>query len=328
VSLSVDQRTAILSVARSFHATERDIHHLAPLLVAKDVPSVGELLADALRACPTPSRSLYAYYLRELAARSGTLQLSDIDGFLLEQWGLDVRTAAAASSRGTHGYAAQEHFINAARFFFSWCVRAGYLNASPAAELRVPARRPNRRRALTEAELAAVLGAATATSADPELDELLLAFVRETAARREGVLNARVTEVNDLVASIILDEKGDKMREMPITRELAAAMRAHAGARHSGCERVFHYRSGACLTRRRIESMFARVQRELPWARAMGVSLHWLRHTTLTDVDRLAGSRVAAAYAGHSDAATGVIGAYTKVSFEELQAVHHQLFGS
>lgn len=31
----------------------------------------------------------------------------------------------------------------------------------------------------------------------------------------------------------------------------------------------------------------------------MGVSLHWLRHQTLTDVERIAGAAVAASYAGH-----------------------------
>jgi hypothetical protein len=42
--------------------------------------------------------------------------------------------------------------------------------------------------------------------------------------------------------------------------------------------------------------------RHLPWARTQQVSIRWLRHTTLTWVERNFGYAVARAYAGHTDA--------------------------
>ena len=39
----------------------------------------------------------------------------------------------------------------------------------------------------------------------------------------------------------------------------------------------------------------------LPWVRTQEVSTHWIRHTTLTWVERNFGYAVARAYAGHTD---------------------------
>ena len=47
------------------------------------------------------------------------------------------------------------------------------------------------------------------------------------------------------------------------------------------------------------------------------MSAHWIRHTTITDIERIAGVRVAAAYAGHADSNFGVTGTYTKASPED-----------
>ena len=48
-------------------------------------------------------------------------------------------------------------------------------------------------------------------------------------------------------------------------------------------------------------SLWVRIGRELPWVRTQGISTHWLRHTTLTWVERNFGFAVAHAYAGHTD---------------------------
>jgi hypothetical protein len=51
-----------------------------------------------------------------------------------------------------------------------------------------------------------------------------------------------------------------------------------------------------------------------------------MRHTTLTDVERIAGVCTAGGYAGHADMSFGVTGIYTKVSMEELRLAHSRLF--
>lgn len=175
--------------------------------------------------------------------------------------------------------------------------------------------------------MSAIFTAALATSRDPELDLLILAFARETACRREGVLNAQITDLHP-APSIVLYEKFDEQREIPLSPQLAAALRAHADDRSPGSHRAFHYRDGRPLTERRFDTLFRRIGEQIPWARSLGVSLHWIRYTTLTDVRLIAGERVAAAYAGQSDDAGGVTAIYTRATFDELQAAHRQLFSA
>lgn len=125
---------------------------------------------------------------------------------------------------------------------------------------------------------------------------------------------------------MILYEKFDERREIPVSGPLLAALHAHADSRAPGCERVFHYGDGRCLTNRRFDTIFDRVDRALPWAKSLGVSLHWIRYSTLTDIRMTSGERVATAYAGHGDQAGGITALYTRASFAELQAAHALLF--
>ena len=87
-------------------------------------------------------------------------------------------------------------------------------------------------------------------------------------------------------------------------------------------DRVFHYADGTGLTTRRFDTIFSRVNRVLPWAKSLGVSLHWIRYSTLTDIRMTSGERVATAYAGHGDQAGGITAIYTRASFAELQDAH------
>jgi hypothetical protein len=88
---------------------------------------------------------------------------------------------------------------------------------------------------------------------------------------------------------------------------------------------MFHRADGGHLSDRWFDGFALRMQRQ-PWARDLGVSAHWVRHTTLTDIERLAGLRVAGAYAGHADTRFGVTGSYTKASLDELRTAHSRLF--
>lgn len=88
---------------------------------------------------------------------------------------------------------------------------------------------------------------------------------------------------------------------------------------------MLHRRDGGHLNGRRFERFGQRIQ-QAPWAGELGVSAHWRRHTTLTDIERVAGVRIAAAYAGHADGSLGVTGMYTKPSPEELRLAHARLF--
>lgn len=126
----------------------------------------------------------------------------------------------------------------------------------------------------------------------------------------------------------MLYEKFDEQREIPISTDLLKALHAHVAERACGASRVFHYAGGFPLTDRRFDTIFNRVGRVLPWAKSLGVSLHWIRYSTLTDVRMVSGERVAAAYAGHGDGSGGITAHYTRATFAELQEAHRALFGS
>ena len=69
--------------------------------------------------------------------------------------------------------------------------------------------------------------------------------------------------------------------------------------------------------------------RELPWVRTQQISTHWIRHTTLTWVERNFGYAVARAYAGHTDASgdVGATSTYVRASLSEVAAALAALTG-
>jgi site-specific recombinase XerD len=122
-----------------------------------------------------------------------------------------------------------------------------------------------------------------------------------------------------------LVEKYTKQRWIPVSANLMARLTAHSARRHAGCEVVLHRSDGGHLNDKWFEGFARRIQHP-PWAAELGVSAHWIRHTTITDIERIAGVRVAGAYAGHANGTFGVTGTYTKASPEELRFAHAQLF--
>jgi integrase len=72
------------------------------------------------------------------------------------------------------------------------------------------------------------------------------------------------------------------------------------------------------LPTRRYDYLWHRIGEHLPWAAAQGISTHWLRHTTLTWVERHFGYGIARAYAGHTDTTGAATTTYIKA---DLQAV-------
>jgi hypothetical protein len=85
---------------------------------------------------------------------------------------------------------------------------------------------------------------------------------------------------------------------------LMAALARHAEERHAPPDgRLLRYADGRPVTYRRYDGLWVRIGRHLPWARTQQISTHWLRHTTLTWVERNFGYAIAHAYAGHTDGA-------------------------
>jgi hypothetical protein len=78
-----------------------------------------------------------------------------------------------------------------------------------------------------------------------------------------------------------------------------AHLQHHAQTRNAPHDRqLLRYTNGRPITTRRYDHLWQRIGRHLPWVATQSISTHWLRHTTLTWVERNFGYAIARAYAG------------------------------
>ena len=129
---------------------------------------------------------------------------------------------------------------------------------------------------------------------------------------------------------ILLREKGETVRWQPVSPTLMAALLGHAAERHAPPDgQLLRYRNGRRITYRRYDHLWDRLGRYLPWVRAQQISMHWIRHTTLTWVERNFGYAVAKAYAGHtdSDSDAGATATYVRATTHEVATALAALTG-
>ena len=122
---------------------------------------------------------------------------------------------------------------------------------------------------------------------------------------------------------ILLREKGETVRWQPVSPTLMRYLQRHAEQRHATEEGpLFRYRSGQPITYRRYDHLWVRIGEHLPWVQAQQISTHWLRHTTLTWVERNFGYAIARAYAGHSGSGgdAGTTATYVRATIHEVAA--------
>ena len=108
------------------------------------------------------------------------------------------------------------------------------------------------------------------------------------------------------------------------------ALLGHAGERHAPPDGpLLRYHNGRRITYRRYDHLWDRLGRYLPWVRAQQISMHWIRHTTLTWVERNFGYAVAKAYAGHTDNGSdaGATATYVRATTHEVATALAALTG-
>ncbi|SFW87104.1 DUF2637 domain-containing protein [Amycolatopsis australiensis] len=98
------------------------------------------------------------------------------------------------------------------------------------------------------------------------------------------------------------------------------------GATHPDAQ-LLRYRTGEPITKRRYDHLWDRIGRQVSSVRTQNVSTHWLRHTTLTWVERRFGYGVAHAYAGHFDSADSATVTYVKASLQDVATALATLTG-
>ncbi len=256
-----------------------------------------------------------------LARRQQVQDAEDARQAKLQKRGFDY--APRRSGRG-----AQRNTIEAARRFFQVAVGDGVIVRNPAAELDLPARETPGPRSLKPQQIEQLWAVVVSGGDDPELDGLLLWFHLETGARRGGAIGLRRSDLQRERGVIRLHEKGrDGLieRPQPVSVELIDALLAHSHERGAGgpSDAVFYYRDSTParphpLLKKRYETLYARIRRDIPWAQEVWTKTHDLRRTAITMIERISGSpAIARLYAGHRNAET--LHTYDAADYDELQ---------
>jgi integrase/recombinase XerC len=286
------------------------------------VPTFAEYIPVVAHAVsPATARSYSSYWRRVEEAWSGR-RLDEPSPSEIKQLAEASKASAVVRRNSRGGRNAAENFIAAVRCLYRHAVADGLLTEAqnPALKVAKPRRLPSPRRALADHELVDINTAAATSGDDPHLDTLLLRLHTETACRRGGALGLRRRDLEETQCLVYLREKDGTSRFQPISPTLMGLLLAHAserGASHPDAQ-LLRYRTGEPITKRRYDHLWDRIGRQVPAVRTQNISTHWLRHTTLTWVERRFGYGVAHAYAGHSDASDSATVTYVKASVHDV----------
>ncbi|WP_405132977.1 tyrosine recombinase XerC [Nocardia sp. NBC_01388] len=290
------------------------------------VPTFGEYIATISKSLAPSTLRVYGTYLQRIAEEWCTRVLTEPTPSELRQLAEKVRHNAIVRRNSRGGRSAAENLIAAARCVYRHAEEDGYIRPdnNPARRVAKPRRLASTRRAISDAQLSEIIRVAATTGNDPDLDALLLRLHIETACRRCGALALRPMDLDPEQCLVFLREKGETVRWQPVSPTLMQAMLSHVAERHGDTtiktSPLFRRRNGTPITRRRYDSLWNRIGRQLEWVARQQITTHWLRHTTLTWVERNFGYAVARAYAGHTDpdGRTGQTVTYIRASLQEV----------
>ena len=310
-----------------------DLSTLVSSASLRTLPTFDTYIPIVADAVSSGTRQTYTPYWDRIRQHWGSRHLNEPTPSEIKQLAEVVRRNVVVRRNARDGRGAVELFVAALRCIYRHAIDDGLIrkDENPAGKVRKPHRLPSGRYSLPAHRVREVNETAATTGNDPELDTLLLRFHEETAARRGGALALRTPYDLDPDQCLVrLHEKGGTDRWQPVSPTLMAALEAHGeerGAPHGG--QLFRYRNGNPLTGRRYDYLWSRLGRHLPWVAAQQVTIHWLRYTTLTWVERNFSYAIARAYAGHSDnnSSVGATATYVRAGLQEVAAALAALTG-
>jgi integrase len=268
------------------------------------VPTFADYVPVVSAAVTGGTRRAYGSYWNRVTDQWGARRLDEPTPSEIRQLVAYVKAHVVPRRNARGGRGAAENLIAALRCLYRHAEDDGLIDErdNPARKVGKPRRLPSTRRAVADTRLAEINQVAATTGDDPELDTLILRLHTETACRRGGALALRPQDLDTEQCLVLLREKGETVRWQPVSPTLMAGLVRHAGERHAPPDgRLLRYADGRPVTYRRYDGLWVRIGRHLPWVRTQQISTHWLRHTTLTWVERNFGFAVAHAYAGHAD---------------------------
>ncbi|WP_307797918.1 tyrosine-type recombinase/integrase [Actinoplanes flavus] len=313
----------VTALMAQLNVTAEQITNGASSSPRKPAPTFAEFIPHVVDAVTPGTRRAYSTYWQRILEQWGHRRLDEPTPTEIQQFAQRTRESAARRRNSRGGGAAAEHLIAALRCIYHYARNDRLIDAddNPAARVRKPRRQRSLREALPERAVAQIITVASETGNDPDLDLLILRFHLETACRQGGALQARRRDLDTEQCLILLREKGQTERWQPISPTLAAALATHFSERGDGnpASQILRYRNGRPVGKRRYDNLWNRIRSYLPWADSHQVSAHWLRHTTLTWVERHFGQSIAHRYAGHADPSRqATISVYTKATLREV----------
>jgi integrase/recombinase XerC len=295
------------------------------------MPTIDEYVDRVAGAVSPGAHRVYGTYWRKISEVWGQRRLDEPTPTEVRELAEQVKAAAVIRRNSRGGRSAAEHLIGALRCLYRHAEADGLIAPArnPATAAAKPHRLASTRRALPSAGLIEINHVAASTGNDPNLDSLLLRLHTETACRRGGALALRLLDLDAEQCLIRLREKGETMRWQPVSPTLMLRLVEHSAERGGEPEEpLLRYWSGQPITARRYDHLWQRLGRHLAWVRTQQVSTHWLRHTTLTWVERNFGYAIARAYAGHSGGRSGdVTSTYVRADITEVAAALAALSG-
>jgi integrase/recombinase XerC len=286
-------------------------------------PTFAEYIPVVRAAVGAGTRRVYGSYWNRITEHWGSRRLDEPTPSEIQQHAEHLKANVVVRRNARGGRGAAEHFIAALRCLYRHAEADGHIPAgdNPARKVAKPRRLPSTRRAVPDTRLAEINHTAATTGNDPALDALLLRLHTETACRRGGALALRTVDLDPDQCLIQLREKGETVRWQPVSPTLMTYLRQHAEQRGApAAGQLLRYLDGRPITSRRYDHLWVRIGRQLPWVATQQISTHWLRHTTLTWVERNFGYAVARAYAGHTDSTghAGTTATYVRASLPEI----------
>ncbi|WP_233412857.1 tyrosine-type recombinase/integrase [Nucisporomicrobium flavum] len=289
----------------------------------RPVPTFAEYIPHVAAGLSASTRRLYDTYWQRILAQWGSRHLDELKPSEIRHLAEEARAHAVIRRSHRGGASAAEHLIAALRCIYRYAVDDRLISPdhNPAARVPKPRRQQSLRQALPEPALSAIFTVTRETGNDPDLDLLILRLHLETACRRAGALSIRRQDLDTQQCLVLLHEKGQTQRWQPISPTLNAALITHFDHRGDGnpTSQLLRYRNGRPVGRRRYDYLWQRIGKHLPWVASQQVSAHWLRHTTLTWVERHISYATARAFAGHASAGDGgTTATYVKATLQEV----------
>jgi site-specific recombinase XerD len=289
----------------------------------RPMPTIREYIDHVHHAVPAGTQRAYATYWRRIVDVWGNRLLNEPTPLEIMQLAEHFKPHLVNRRNSRGGRTATEHLIGALRCLYHHAVTDQLITQpnNPAARVHKPRRLTSPRHAIPAHQLADINHTASTTGNDPDLDTLLLRLHTETACRRGGALTLTPTDLDHDQCLIRLREKGDTIRWQPVSPTLMNTLTHHHTERsHDDSHaQLLRYRTGQPITARRYDHLWQRLGHHLPWVATQQITTHWLRHTTLTWVERNYGYATARAYAGHTNSRDGgTTSTYVRADIHEI----------